>query len=577
MRATIVIVAALCLTASALAARSDLADAQNIVEPGWGIDGAPLAGVSESAEEAGDATYAGSAADCGANSVLLFRVRGSGASYGNGQAWRSDGAVDGHAVSPRSVKGQDNLGGWAAAAGTALIANGWQVRDLQAEYSAPGVPVPQIEAAWKKVLSPTWTDLLPGVALTDVEAAVVKTVAAIRSYRDAASRQWQQVRSQLVAAAARCPSARILIAGYSQGAIILRYVIPTLSGAIRSQIESVDLVADPTADDTVDDNLAASGPASFRKTSEGLDTLAGRIEHDGARAVAESLLGPVLGRHVFRFHQTPYPAWIAPQVYQYCLAHDIVCDVALGSIRRIGSEGRIHSSYPWEAIGDAAGARLGVAPSPPTNVATIVPTIGPTLVDLEDTAANYDNGDQTFTEWSAATGENVDVDDALSASLSGYRCVVLDLNQSLASGDEAELTSFLSAGGTVVALGEHSDGDGFDAADSTLNVLASALGVGLSLNDDSNDSGDTVTGNIDTSPLTDGVAAIGYNWASSLAISSSAYELVASADDSYSLIGAQSVDGGTFVMSGDTNAFTDNNDGFYDDDDNGTLVDDLCP
>ena len=216
-------------------------------------------------------------------------------------------------------------------------------------------------------------------------------------------------------------------------------------------------------------------------------------------------------------------------------------------------------------------------PPPTTTPATIVPSVGPTLVDLEDTAANPSNGDQSFGDWSDATGQGVDVDDALPNSLSGYRCAVLDLNQSLADGDTAQLTSFLQAGGTVIALGEHADGDGFDNADAALNDLAQALGVGLSLNDDSNDQGDTVTTNIDSSPLTAGVSSIGYNWASSLAISGSAQELVAGAGDSYSLIGEQSVDGGTFVMSGDSNAFTDNNDGFYTDDDDGILVSNLCP
>ena len=70
---------------------------------------------------------------------------------------------------------------------------------------------------------------------------------------------------------------------------------------------------------------------------------------------------------------------------------------------------------------------------------------------------------------------------------------------------------------------------------------------------------------------------IAYNWASSLSLSSTAEELVASADDSYSLIAAQPVGGGTIVVSGDSNVFSDNSDGFYDEADNGQLVDDLCP
>ena len=236
-----------------------------------------------------------------------------------------------------------------------------------------------------------------------------------------------------------------------------------------------------------------------------------------------------------------------------------------------------HTFDVAHASGSFPGTTTTTTTTSTTPTPTTVPTSGPTLVDLEDTAADPDNGDQSFDDWSNATGQEADVENALPQSLSGYRCVVLDLNQSLADGDRAELTSFLQGGGTVIALGDHSDGDGFDNADAALNGLANPLGLGLSLNDDSNDQGDTVTTNVDSSPLTAGVSSIGYNWASSVAISGSAREIVASADDSYSLIGAQSVDGGTFVMSGDSNAFTDNNDGFYTDDDNGVLVSNLCP
>jgi hypothetical protein len=49
------------------------------------------------------------------------------------------------------------------------------------------------------------------------------------------------------------------------------------------------------------------------------------------------------------------------------------------------------------------------------------------------------------------------------------------------------------------------------------------------------------------------------------------------ADDSATLIGEQSVGPGTFVVSGDSNLFTDNNDGFYGIYNNGQFVANLCP
>jgi hypothetical protein len=177
-----------------------------------------------------------------------------------------------------------------------------------------------------------------------------------------------------------------------------------------------------------------------------------------------------------------------------------------------------------------------------------------------------------------ATGEQAVTAAALPSDLSSYRCVVLDLNESFADGDEAALASYLREGGTVLALGEHTDyGGNFDAADAALNALAGDLGSHISLDDDELDGEDTVTANIDSSPLTDGVSYLGYNWASSLSVGAPAQDLVESADDSSTLVAAEPLDGGTFVMSGDSNFFSDENDGFFANYDNAALVDDLCP
>jgi hypothetical protein len=64
---------------------------------------------------------------------------------------------------------------------------------------------------------------------------------------------------------------------------------------------------------------------------------------------------------------------------------------------------------------------------------------------------------------------------------------------------------------------------------------------------------------------------------STVELGSGAVDLVDLDDDSGALIGEQSLDGGVLVLSGDSNAFSDNQDGFYDEDDNGALVNDICP
>lgn len=218
------------------------------------------------------------------------------------------------------------------------------------------------------------------------------------------------------------------------------------------------------------------------------------------------------------------------------------------------------------------------AAAPPPPPAVTVPAIGPTLVYTGYTADDPSAGDTSFSGFSLATGENADVVDTLPNTLSGYRCTVLLANTAFDASDTATLKAFLDAGGTILALGEHS-GDGFDDADTALNSLASSLGAtGLSLDDDSYDDGDDTTSAVVPSSFTAGVATLGDNWVSSVSVSDPATPLVyTSDDDSVPLVGVQSIGAGMFVMGGDTNMFSDNNDDFYGSDDNGAFGQDLCP
>jgi hypothetical protein len=247
-----------------------------------------------------DQKYA--ASHCAANAVLLFRVRGTGEKYGT-----------------------DRLGSWSATAGDGLIAKGWNVRDMQAVYDAPALPI--IGSSGQFI------DALIG-GFGGVAAQVV-------AYRDVASREWRQVASQLTQAEARCPAREIIVAGYSYGALVLRYVIHSLSAAVLRQIAHVDLVADPTADAGVDTELAKGGPSSRRTTDAGLDTWSGDVQQQNA------------------FHQTRYPSSIAAHTYQYCVAYDVVCDTNAVSLNPVALGGEVwrHQSYPWRTIGAfAAGA-----------------------------------------------------------------------------------------------------------------------------------------------------------------------------------------------------------------------------
>jgi hypothetical protein len=220
---------------------------------------------------------------------------------------------------------------------------------------------------------------------------------------------------------------------------------------------------------------------------------------------------------------------------------------------------------------------------PPTPQPPTIPASGPTLVYDGQTAIPPEEsfefaGDRSFNDWAQATGQPAEVQETLPSSLSGYRCVALLDNLSLAESETNALAAYIREGGTIVAIGEHA-GPPYAEGDETLNHFAETLGVGLTLNADSYDEGNNVTTNIYPSPLTEDVTAIGDNWVSSINVSTSgsAQPLVGTAEGDATLVGEQPVGSGTFIMAGDSNIFTDDNEGFYEYDDNGQLVRNLCP
>jgi len=211
-----------------------------------------------------------------------------------------------------------------------------------------------------------------------------------------------------------------------------------------------------------------------------------------------------------------------------------------------------------------------------------VPATGPTLVYDGNTALPPEDesvevaGDRSFEDWSAATGEPAEVDEVLPSTISSDRCVVLLTNESLGEADEAELTAYLHSGGTIVALGEH-EGGGYNIANETLSRFARSLGVGLSVVSGYHDYGPNVTYDINPSPLTENVVSLGDNWVSTVEVSGAAGSLAGTSDGEGTVIGAQSVGDGQFVMAGDSNLFTDEKQNAYEEDDNGQLVRNLCP
>jgi Cutinase len=244
---------------------------------------------------------------CGPNSVLLFSARGSGDKYGAGFA-------------------DNRIGQWTQFAGNVLGHRGWSVRDLQAIYPAPGVP------SFAKLAAAVLAGGPAGAALV------------LKDYRDAPAKSWHSVRGELKAAYRRCPSRPILLAGYSQGAILFRYVVPRLPSTILHKIISVDLIADPTEQAAVDVGLQHPANLDGLLTGDGIDTWAGAALHVGTG-----------------FLQMSYPRTMQERVYQYCVTNDLVCNLTVANLdpTNVAVEGKTHASYGFGAIGVAAAERLG--------------------------------------------------------------------------------------------------------------------------------------------------------------------------------------------------------------------------
>lgn len=273
------------------------------VPKGWAPGGSDTAPENQYTADIADLASGG----CGDNAALLFRVRGSGAEYGG---------------YPVAAKG-DQLGAWLIGAGQELIRRGWRVRGLQAIYPAPPLP------SGKQMVNP----------------------AAWKAYRDVATKSAPTIVDELVAAHRRCPARSILVAGHSQGNIVLRIALKQLPEDVLARIARIDLFSDPTADGAVDKTLQHPADLDGRLTNSGVDTAAARLAWKaGTFAVAGGV----------NFRQKPYP--IQSRVYQYCVPYDVVCDVNPVNISKATADsdkmGKIHVSYAFASVGKIAARTL---------------------------------------------------------------------------------------------------------------------------------------------------------------------------------------------------------------------------
>ncbi len=111
-----------------------------------------------------------------------------------------------------------------------------------------------------------------------------------------------------------------------------------------------------------------------------------------------------------------------------------------------------------------------------------------------------------------------------------------------------------------------------------MNAIAAELGSGLSIVNDYIGLGYYITENIESSIFTQGVESIRYLVPSSISVTGNGQLLVRTEGESGApFIGAEQIEAGLFVLTGDTNVFSDSNNRIaYDQTDNAQLVYNLC-
>jgi hypothetical protein len=182
--------------------------------------------------------------------------------------------------------------------------------------------------------------------------------------------------------------------------------------------------------------------------------------------------------------------------------------------------------------------------------------------------------DEGYTKFGAAAGKPVVTAVVLPTDLSPFDCVILPINSlTFDASQKATFSSYVTGGGMLLALGEHS---GFPAANATMNNLATSLGAGLQIIPAIIDGGFTTTTNIDPSTFTVGVNSIRYGATSKVSVSGSAQSLVRTLTTPTTFIAIDKLGTGHFLLSGDSNPFSDNSDTGYTVQDNGVLVKNLC-
>jgi hypothetical protein len=241
--------------------------------------------------------------------------------------------------------------------------------------------------------------------------------------------------------------------------------------------------------------------------------------------------------------------------------------------REASSVGLARRSRPASILGLAALALLATCAISLALAVSASADRAPVLVYTGGQDKGGINND--FTRFGNATARSINTSAILPSNLSGNACVILEVNATaFTTQHKTALGDYINAGGKVLAIGEFNTYS--PNANTTMNDLATSLGAGLQLNNDHIDDGFHTTTTIDSQPETVGVSSIRYAATASLAVSGSGRSLAHTLTGGKTFLGVQTIGQGLFLLSGDSNVFSDNSNTGYSAEKNGVLASNVC-
>ncbi|MEM7129405.1 MAG: Ig-like domain-containing protein [Chloroflexota bacterium] len=210
-----------------------------------------------------------------------------------------------------------------------------------------------------------------------------------------------------------------------------------------------------------------------------------------------------------------------------------------------------------------------------SNRATVTITVNENKDDVLVYSGNNPAFTTDYSEFAAAVNMDMIVQPTFPADLTPYRCIILPANQDPFSPAQiALLEEYITLGGHLFAISDFQNSA--NSSGTTMNALASELGINMAVIVSLGGADPVITSNIDNvPPWTTGVSTVQYWNPLAMGIGVEANSLVRDVNNA-PIVGVQTKGHGNFFFSGDHNAFSTGFGSDYSGTDVGTLAANIC-